>query len=216
MSSPTQVFEQPYGSPFGCLIVEVLIMVGGALFLLPFHRGWGILLILATILLLVLATTAETRYTITRTPAGFTVTAKKRLGRTRRTTYRWNEVRATRYREISTSRSALTAAVVAYFSVFTDRGRAFEVRKIPGSHFQKVPFDTLIEDFNTMTPQLPYVWHYQGPGSTRMWRYGFDRYHKVDRNALRPPPVSGGDRRERLSANLPRSTPARDPTHQPA
>lgn len=194
MASPIQVFEQPYRSPFGCLMVELLIMVGGALFLLPFHRGWGILLILATILLLVLAATAETRYTITRTPAGFTVTAKKRLGRTRRTTYTWNEVCATRYREISTSRGTLVAGVVAYFSVFTDRGHAFEIRRT-GERLQKVPFDMLIEDFNTMTPQLPYVWQSQGPGSTRMWRYGFDRYHKVDRNALRPPPDTGGGRR---------------------
>ncbi len=175
-----EVFEWPYASPFAAFVVESVIFIVGGYFLSRVIAWLGVLLILAGVAVILLGCVAETRYTIVCTPDDFTVTATKRLGKTHRATYRWSDVRDTRYSEIGRSGAAGMIAVVARsFAVITDCGRAFAISTRP-----KADFAGLIALFNRMTPQLPYTWQSQGPGSTRFWRYGFDRYHKVPRERI--------------------------------
>lgn len=169
-------FEQPYASPPGCLAIELLAVGIVAAFLLPSHREGSISFLLVGIAFIVLGSTVETRIRITCTSSGFAVATKRRFSKTRCAIYEWHDVRETRYREIKRA---------AYFAVYTNDGRAFEVRKDGGVHFAMEDFDALIGVFNAMTNHLPYIWHWQGPGSTRMWRYGFDRYHKIERDRPR-------------------------------
>ncbi len=175
-----EVFEWPYPSSFVALMVESVVFIIGGYVVFRAIAWLGILLILVDVGVILLGCVAETRSTIVCTPDGFTVTAKKRLGKAHRATYRWSDVRDTRYSEIGRgSAMGMVAVVARYFAVITDRGRAFEISKRP-----KADFAGLIALFNRMTPQLPYTWQPQGPGSTRFWRYGFDRYHKLAREPI--------------------------------
>ncbi len=172
-----EVFEWPYLSPFAAYVVESVAFIVGGYFVFRAISWLGVLLILVGIGVILFGCIAETRSTIICTSDGFTVDLKRRLGKTHSTAYAWHEVYRTGYREIMRN---------AYFAAYTNRGRAFEVRRIATSHFGKGRLDALIDVFNRKTPHLPYIWQSRGPGSTRLWRYGFDRYHKVPRTPATP------------------------------
>jgi len=171
-----EVFVWPYPSPFAALVVESVIFIVGGSFVFHAISWLGVLLILVGVGVILLSCVAETRHTIVCTPDGFTVDLKRRLGRTRHTDYVWHDVRRTGYREIKRH---------LYFAAYSDCGRVFEVRMIRRSYFTRGKFDAMIDVFNAKTPQLPYTWHWRGPGSTRLWRYGFDRYCKIPRETDR-------------------------------
>jgi hypothetical protein len=186
-----EVFEWPYPSSFAALVVEGVIFIIGGYFAYRVALWLGILLVLVGVGVILLGCIVETRHTIVCTPDGFTVEMKRRLSRTRHTAYAWHDVCRTGYREIMRD---------AYFVAYTDHGRAFEVRKIARSYFGKGRLDALIDLFNVKTLHLPYTWEWRGPGSTRLWRYGFDRYHRVPRgNAMVSdvPTETGTSRRDR-------------------
>jgi hypothetical protein len=172
-----EVFAWPYLSPFAALVIESMAFIIGGFFVSHALSWLGILLILVGVGVIVLGYVVETHCTIICTQADFTVATKKRLRKTRRTTYRWSDVCETRFREIS--RGGFGAFVMRYFAADTDSRRAFEMKA-----YWQDDFAGLIATFNRMTPHLPYIWQPQGPGSTRLWRYGFDQYRRVPRETV--------------------------------
>lgn len=177
-----EVFDWPYPSPFVGLVTGSAIFIAGGYFVSYMLVWLGILLVLVGVGMIVLGFTAETRYRIVCMTGGFTVEKKRRLGRTHRTTYSWHEVCETGYREVRRD---------MYFAAYTDYGRAFEVRRITKSPFIRSKSDALIETFNART-FLPYIWQRRGPGSSRLWRYGFYQYGKVPRGTTIAAHISTG------------------------
>lgn len=167
-----EVFEWSYASSLAALVIEAVIFVVGGYVVYRVVSWLGLVLALVGVGVILLGCIAETRYTIICSPNGFTVEVKRRFGRMRRATYAWHDVCETGNREIKRD---------TYFAAYTEHGRAFEVRRMAIPLFVRGRFDAMIDIFNAKTPQLPYIWEWRGPGSTRLWRYGFDRYHKVSR-----------------------------------
>ena len=89
---------------------------------------------------------------VTCSDQGFVVrTESARHGRSE-VAYSWDEVTATSYHETAHRDSEGFSHTVGHFEVETMRGKAFAVN-------HKVrQFAELIEIFNTMAPQIPYVW----------------------------------------------------------
>ncbi|MGI8854220.1 MAG: hypothetical protein ACR2JW_00585 [Thermomicrobiales bacterium] len=138
-----EVFHWPYPSPFAGLVVGSAIFIAGGYFVSRVLSWLGVLLVLVGIGVMLLGCIAETRYTIVCTMDGFTVDRKRRLGTTRRTTYAWHEACETGYREVMRD---------IYFAAYTDRGRAFEVRRIrTRSRFVRGRFEAFVEIFNART-----------------------------------------------------------------
>ncbi len=103
-----------------------------------------------------------TKYVISCTEEGFSVTSGKRWKWHGTASYAWSSIMGTRYSEI------YFRTRIAFFQAQTEQGYAFEI-----DNWHTDNFDELIEVFNTMTPHLGYVWKKQDRG----WR----GYRKVDR-----------------------------------
>lgn len=163
-------------STFMAVFIGFVFLFIGAIFALL--MGWvGFLIIAAGIALPVLLLWLGTEQTIICTDQGFTVRRSSRRSGVSETTYAWHEVTATQYFE---RRVGAEGNRRGHFAVDTARGRAFVVT------YGTRNFRDLIELFNHMTIQLPYLWVPQTGFSVSIGptTVGRGAYHAVPRDGV--------------------------------
>ena len=144
-------WQREYKGPRNTILAVFLgfvFLFMGAIFALL--MGWiGFLIIAVGVALPVLVLWLGTEQTIICSDQGFTVRKSSRRSGVGEMTYEWHEVTATQYYE---RRSGAEGQRRGHFAVETARGQAFVVTQGTRN------FRDLIELFNHMTIQLPYVW----------------------------------------------------------
>lgn len=166
-------YKGPRSTIMAFFVGFVFLFIGAIFTLL---MGWvGLLIVAGGVLFPVLILWLGTEQTILCNEQGFVIRRSSRRHGTSESAYAWLEVTATDYFE---RRSDSQGAPRGHFAVDTVRGRAFVVTE--GTR----GFRDLIELFNAMTIQLPYVWLPQMGFSVSVGpaRVGRGAYHAVPRN----------------------------------
>ncbi len=173
----------------GCVYFFVAGVFGfiGLIFLL-FFPIIGVLCLLGAVGVPLLIRYLFTSFNIVCTQEGFTVSTQSKRAGSKQEQYTWGEVTGTDYDEFhSRGTGSNPSTTTGYFAVQTTRGQAFRVD-------QKISkFADLINVFNHMTPQLPYIWEQQGGFSVSIGAVSTHR--AAYRKAPRPetPPETPGE-----------------------
>ena len=136
-------------------------------------------------------------------PGGFTVQTKSRSAGVQEERYAWRDVIATEYTEQRyRSSNQHGRRTTGYFAVQTARGPAFTVTDSMGQ------FPDMINVFNQLTPQLPYVWSQQVGFNFSIGSIGHRlAYAQTPRNAGTSAEADVVDATTASSASLPAATP---------
>ena len=139
------------GNGFAAFLFGFVLLFIGAVFSLLFGAA-GLLVLLAGIVVPGLIWYLGKTVTITCHDQGFVVRTESRKDGTSVAEYGWHEVTATNYYEKSRRDAEGYSSTTRHFEVETVRGKAFNVT----NKLRNMP--ELIQVFNSMAPQVPYVW----------------------------------------------------------